>query len=121
MTKILLTTLLGIAVATVVAVGPMTWKTTFVELGKVSAGEKVDLAFEFTNNSDQDLKILEAKGSCGCTNVTYPEKSILPGETAMIQGQFQSSKKGQFKKHIRVKTNLSDEFTYLYFKGEVME
>ena len=54
--------------------------------------------FEFTNSTNKSLQILEAKGSCGCTNVEYPKEAIQPGETAWITANFKSGKAGAFKK-----------------------
>lgn len=113
--------MLGIAVAVMAGMSSVTWKTTSIDLGKVSQSELKELSFEFTNNSSSSIQILEAKGSCGCTNVKFPEGEIKSGETASITANFKSSKLGTFKKNIRIKTSDSDEYTYLYFNGEVVE
>lgn len=120
MKKVTMIIMLGIAVAAVAAVSPLEWKSTKIELGSVKAGESQDIQFEFTNESNQAITILEAKGSCGCTNVTYPKTEIVPGETASISATFTSKKEGVFKKNIKIKTTASDEYTYLYFSGEVV-
>ncbi|MEP1096611.1 MAG: DUF1573 domain-containing protein [Cyclobacteriaceae bacterium] len=112
---------LGIAVAVVAGISPLKWKATTMELGEVSVNESRDLSFEFTNTSSQSITILEAKGSCGCTNVQYPEQEIKAGETASITANFKSAKTGAFKKNIRIKTSESEEYTYLYFTGEVVD
>ncbi|WP_421874736.1 DUF1573 domain-containing protein [Marinoscillum sp.] len=121
MKKVSLIIMLGIAVAALAAISPsITWKTTLLDLGEVKAGISQDIAFEFTNNGDQPLTILEAKGSCGCTNVKFPKEAISPGETASITATFLSKKEGVFKKNIKIKTSSSEEYTYLFFKGEVV-
>ncbi len=112
--------MLGIAVAVVAAVSPISWKSTTIDLGKVTKNEVSKLTFEFTNNSSQTIQILEAKGSCGCTKINYPEE-IKAGETASIDAEFRSGSLGVFKKNIKIKTSESDEHTYLHFKGEVVE
>ncbi|WP_424962479.1 DUF1573 domain-containing protein [Ekhidna sp.] len=113
--------MLGIAVAVVAGMSSVTWKTTSIDLGEVSKNEVKELSFEFTNNSNQSIRVLEAKGSCGCTNVKFPAEEIGAGETASITANFQSAKLGAFKKNIRIKTSDSDDYTYLYFNGEVVE
>jgi len=113
--------MLGIAVAVMAGMSSIKWKNTYVHLGQVTKGDVKSLAFEFKNNSNNTVQILEAKGSCGCTNVKYPEGSIAPGESASITADFRSSKVGAFKKNIRIRTSDSDEYTYLYFAGEVVE
>lgn len=113
--------MLGIAVAVVAGMAPLKWKTTSIDLGQVSKDEVKELSFEFTNTSGETIRIIEAKGSCGCTNVKYPKGEIKAGESASISANFKSGKLGAFKKNIRIKTSDSDEYTNLYFNGEVVE
>lgn len=113
--------MLGIAVAVMASVSSIKWETTSIDLGQVQKNESKDLLFEFTNITDEPVRILEAKGSCGCTNVSYPKEAIQPGEKAAITASFKSGKVGAFKKNIRIKSSTSDEYAYLYFKGEVVE
>lgn len=111
----------GIAVAAVAAVSPITWKETSLELGEVKKGLTTPLEFEFTNSGTEPVTILEAKGSCGCTKVSFPQAAIAPGESASITAGFTSEKPGVFKKSIRLRTSASEEYTTLYFSGEVVE
>lgn len=111
---------LGIAVAVAAAFTPLNWKTTTIDLGQVKKNEVSKLAFEFTNNSSETIQILEAKGSCGCTKITYPDE-IKAGETASIEANFRSGSLGAFKKNIKIRTSESSDYTYLYFNGEVVE
>jgi len=112
---------LGIAVAVMAHVSTINWKTTNLELGKVKANEVKELSFTFTNTGDQPVTILEAKGSCGCTVVDFPKGEIKPGASATIKANFKSAKVGMFRKDVKVKTTESDEYTVLYFSGEVVE
>lgn len=113
--------LLGIAVAVIAGSAPLKWKTTSIDLGQVEKNQVQNLEFEFTNMTESPILILEARGSCGCTNVKYPSTEIGAGETASITADFRSGFVGSFRKNIRIKTSTSNEYTYLYFKGEVVE
>lgn len=114
--------LLGIAVAVVASVAPViTWKSTNLELGKIEKNVTKQLSFEFTNTGDEPVRILEAKGSCGCTVVDFSKDEIGAGETATITADFKSSKVGVFKKSVKVKTTASVESIQLWFSGEVIE
>ena len=113
--------MLGIAVAAMAHVSSIKWKSTNLELGDVKVNELKELSFEFTNNGDEPVTILEAKGSCGCTVVDFPKEEILPGKTATISANFKSSKVGVFKKSVKVRTTESEEYTLLTFSGEVIE
>ena len=48
MKKVSFIIMLGIAVAAVAAVSPISWKTTSLDLGEVKAGVSKDLEFEFS-------------------------------------------------------------------------
>ena len=120
MKKVTFIIMLGIAVAAVAAVSPLSWKTTSLDLGEVKAVGSKNLEFEFTNETAEAITILDAKGSCGCTNVQYPKGAIEPGATASISATFISKNTGVFKKNIKIKTSASEEFTYLHFNGEVV-
>ena len=113
--------MLGITVAVVAGMAPLKWNKTSVYLGTLDKHEVRDLSFEFTNMTQSPVTILEAKGSCGCTNVKYPTTQIQPGQTAAITASFSSGSVGSFKKNIRIRTSTSEEYTYLYFNGEVVD
>lgn len=113
--------MLGIAVAAMAHVSSIKWKTTNLEIGQVKVNEVKELSFEFTNNGEEAVTILEAKGSCGCTVVDFPKGEIQPGKSASISANFTSSKVGVFKKSVKVKTTDSEEYTQLTFSGEVVE
>lgn len=121
MKKMTFTLLLGIAVAAIASVNPLAWTMTNIDLGEVSAGEIREVNFDFTNESIKEVVILEAKGSCGCTDVQYPKEAIAPGATARISAKFTAKGTGTFKKNIKIKTNASEEYTYLNFHGEIKE
>ena len=121
MRKVTFIVMLGIAVAVVAGMSPLKWKTTSIDLGQISKGEVQELNFEFMNTSGETLRIIEAKGSCGCTKIEYPKGEIKAGETASISADFRSGSVGAFKKNIRIKTSEADQYTYLHFKGEVVE
>ena len=112
---------LGLAVAAMAHFSVISWKTTNLEIGQVKSGELKELSFEFTNDGTEAIQILEARGFCGCTVVDFPKTSILPGASATIAANFKSSKTGQFKKKIKVRTSASEDYTYLYFNGVVVE
>lgn len=112
---------LGVAVAALASVSSIKWKSLALDLGEVKVGEVQALEFEFTNTSDTPVSILEAKGSCGCTQVEYSKAPIQSGGRAFVKANFTASKAGVFNKNIRVKTSNSDEYTFLRFKGEALK
>ncbi len=77
------------------------------DFGNINEGDVVETAFSFTNIGNSDLKILDARGSCGCTVPEYPKNTpIAPGETGQIKVKFDSSNKpGKQTKTVTLTTN----------------
>ncbi len=120
MKTIIATMILAIA-ATAMSTTAIQWEELSLDLGKVTMGEKVTLSYTFENTGTSSVTILEAKGSCGCTDVTYTKDAIEPGGKAQVQATFLSKKTGAFSKTVSVRVSGMDEPTTLSFKGEVVE
>lgn len=122
MKKALSLTLLGIVVAAMAITPPtISWDKKVLEVGEVKKGESIDLVFTFTNDGESPVQILEAKGSCGCTKISYTDEAIEPGKSTKIMATFSSGKLGAFSKSVTVKTSDQDTPTVLRFKGVVVE
>jgi len=88
--------------------------------GTIKQGQKVKQVFKFTNSGDSDLLISDAKGSCGCTVPTYPEKPISPGGSGEIEVVFDSAgKSGDQTKTVTLYANTSPTEHVLTLKGVV--
>ncbi|MEM6320358.1 MAG: DUF1573 domain-containing protein [Bacteroidota bacterium] len=106
-----------------VPAGPTT-TMSFDELeydyGTVTAGEKVQYGYKFTNTGSEPLIISNAKGSCGCTVPEWPREPIAPGESSEILVQFDSSNKsGNQSKRVTITANTNPAQTFLTIKGIV--
>ena len=122
MKKVLTITLIGIAVAAMALINPdIKWEKTELILGEIKKGELVELNFSFTNDGTTAIKILEAKGSCGCTEVAFTREEIQPGESAEITAKFKSEKVGPFNKTVTVSTTGEENPTVLKFRGTIVE
>lgn len=55
-----------------------------LSLGEVSDGEKVRGVFRFQNSSQEPLKILEIKPSCGCLTPDLPKTEYASGERGVL-------------------------------------
>ena len=82
------------------------FENTTYNFNTVKSGEKVECAFNFTNEGKSDLIIRKVKASCGCT-ATNPEKTVLkPGEGSKINATFNSTgREGKQYKSISVICN----------------
>lgn len=77
--------------------------------GVVLEGEKVNVAYKFTNTGKEPLIIESVKASCGCTASAPKDKVIEPGASSEIQATFDSrGRKGTQKKSITVRSNDPD-------------
>lgn len=98
-------------------------ETTF-QWGELIEGEKIQNVFTFTNTGSEPLVILNAKGSCGCTVPKWPREPIMPGETADLLVQFDSTNKGKAggnlqSKRVTITANTDPAHTFLTIKGLV--
>lgn len=67
-------------------------KTT-VKWDKTPEGELLEHYFVFKNTGDIPLKIHEAKVTCPCTKVSFPEKPTLPNQKDSILVTFDTNEK----------------------------
>lgn len=96
------------------------FEETEYNFGSIKQGQKIKKSFKFTNAGDADLIITNAKGSCGCTVPTYPEDPIKPGNSGIIEVEFNSEgKQGEQAKTVTLTANTSPTETVLTLKGMV--
>ena len=87
----------------------ITFDRVFHDFGMVSEGEIVKTIFKFTNTSENDLYIVDAMGSCGCTVPKYPKNvPIKPGGTGEIEVNFDTNGRPDLQqKMVKVSANTS--------------
>ena len=83
-------------------------------------GGAVTARFEFVNEGDGNLVIIDVTTQCGCTRPKYPKKPIAPGKKGVIEVSFLPSRPESFNKKVTVKTNGSPRKTVLNIKGVVV-
>ncbi len=70
----------------------ITFDRIFHDFGTIKEGEIAKTVFSFTNTGENDLYIVDAIGSCGCTVPKYPKNiPIKPGESGKIEVNFDSN------------------------------
>ena len=87
----------------------ITFDRIFHDFGNVNEGEIAKTVFTFTNTSENDLYIVDARGSCGCTVPKYPKNvAIKPGESGEIEVNFDTTGRPNLQqKMIKVSANTS--------------
>ena len=85
----------------------ITFDRVFHDFGMVSEGEIVKTIFKFTNTSENDLYIVDAMGSCGCTVPKFPKNvPIKPGGTGEIEVSFDTNGRPDLQqKMVKVSAN----------------
>jgi hypothetical protein len=91
------------------------------DFGRINEGDVVKTQFKFTNTGKAALLITHAQGSCGCTVPQWPEERIKPGESGVINVQFDShAKVGEVTKTVAVSANTSPPTTTLIIKATIV-
>ena len=87
----------------------ITFDRIFHDFGNVNEGEMAKTVFTFTNTSENDLYIVDARGSCGCTVPKYPKNvAIKPGESGEIEVNFDTTGRPNLQqKMVKVSANTS--------------
>ena len=85
----------------------ITFDKIFHDFGNVNEGEIAKTIFTFTNTGENDLYIVDAVGSCGCTVPKYPKNiPIKPGENGEIEVNFDTNGRPNLQqKMIKVSAN----------------
>jgi hypothetical protein len=97
-------------------------KQDTVNLGTVTAGDKVTHTFKFTNIGGAPLQISNCTASCGCTVPTWPQKAIMPGDTGSVTIVFDSkNKEGKLFKNVTIEANTEPSATVVGFNIEVLK
>lgn len=94
----------------VVSDGPViSFKEKLYDFGVISKGDTVEHTFYFENIGTAPLKILSARGSCGCTVPKYSKEEIAPGGKGEVFVRFNSAgKSGMQNKTVTLVTNATD-------------
>mgnify|MGYP001228394022 FL=1 len=97
------------------------FEETLLDFGVITQGDTVEHTFIFQNMGTQPLKILSARGSCGCTVPTYSKEEVRPGAKGEVVVRFNSAgKMGKQNKTVTLVTNaLSNKTVVLTVRGTI--
>lgn len=119
---LLILSLVLLVVASIAQVAkPLQFKEEAFDFGEIAEkGGPVTHQFEFTNLSNQPVKIVNVKPSCGCTTPDWTKDPVLPGKTGFIQARFDpKGRPGYFTKSLTVITDANKDPLVLQIKGNV--
>ena len=99
------------------------WVKPVKHFGTVNEGDKVLIKFAYKNTGYHPLFISKAMPSCGCTNPTYSELAVMPGNAGEISVNFDSNGQlNHIKKSIVITSNTTNSVQHtLSFEGNVIK
>jgi hypothetical protein len=90
------------------------------DFGEIEQGEIVETTFLIKNVGDNNLYIVDAHGSCGCTVPEVTKEAIEPGKSAPISVKFDSNgKSGEVTKTIMVTCNTEKVIENIKIKASI--
>jgi hypothetical protein len=100
----------------------LTFAEKTVDFGNVREETgSVTHTFEFTNNSNQPVKILSVKASCGCTTPDWTKVAVTPGKKGYVVVKYDpTGRLGFFNKSLTVTFDAVGEPIVLTIKGTVV-
>lgn len=86
-----------------------------VNLGEFYAIHPQTGSIRVRNVGDEPLVLVNVRGDCGCTGVTYGDEQIQPDSTAVIKVRFNGKGRqpGAFRKMIRIRSNGGFETAFI--------
>lgn len=84
----------------------MEFESSEFDFGTINQGDKVEHIFKFKNVGKNDLKISDARASCGCTIPEWTKTPIKSGESGEVKVIFDSAgKSNEQNKTVTLTTN----------------
>lgn len=93
-------------------------KTTH-DFGEIDKGDKAEYTFQFTNTSNEPVKLSRVKASCGCTTPAWTKEEVAPGATGNIKVSYNTQRIGGFSKTVTVTYDSLERPVVLFIKGTV--
>ncbi len=75
---------------------------TEFDLGTLKQGEPVTFTAQLKNKGDAPLIIYDTRASCGCTNIDYNKKPVLPDATLEINITYNAEDEGHFNRSVYI-------------------
>jgi len=96
------------------------FEETEFDFGEIKEGARVEHVFRFRNLGEEDLAILGARPSCGCTVASFT-KAVAPGGSGEVRVEFDSQgKRGYQIQNVAVSSNDAKQPTVmLRLRGNV--
>lgn len=91
-----------------------------MKVGEVLFQTPKKVVFGFSNKGNSPLQIVKVHPMCGCTEVSYSQESVEPGQRGEVVVTYDAAILGTFYKEVEVFTNAQEEPIYLAMQGSVV-
>ena len=93
-------------------------KTEF-DLGTIKKGDAKTVSVLIKNTGDSPLIIFDTRASCGCTDIVYEKKPIVPDSTTAVSITYNADDMGHFNKTVSVYGNMNNSPLIIRLKGNI--
>lgn len=93
---------------------------TLLDFGKFSKHDKQTGEIVITNTGKERLVIHNITTSCGCTQVGYDKRPIVPGKSTILTVHYEAEEVGYFNKTIDIYSNTGISPVKVQIKGEAL-
>jgi hypothetical protein len=104
---------------TVPVFAQVSWEKTSFDLGKIEQNKAVKVVFKFKNVGSIPVQVKGVSWGSNCSILQYPNQPVLPGETGLVEIEFDAKVVGFVSKSIKIKMNTETPETELYFNAIV--
>lgn len=92
------------------------------DFGDIDPGEKVSYTFTYVNGGEDNLIIVSATASCGCTIPKWSKDPLPPGRKGHVEVIFDSSgRSGIQLKNVTIKSNGDPAVKTLQIRANIVE
>ena len=90
------------------------------DFGTIKNDRPASHDFEFINDGDGNLVIVDATAECGCTRPEFSDKPVVPGKKGKVKVTYNPiGRPGSFEKTVTIKTNGNPRKVRLKIRGVV--
>ncbi len=91
-----------------------------VDCGQVTYQDPVTAEFEIKNKGNHPIRIVDARMSCGCTEVEYPKDEIPAGSKFTVRVTYNAQTMGRFNKLVDLYAEGNEKPLLLRMRGHVV-
>ena len=93
--------------------GQLVFDETTADFGRLTENEERTRRLSFRNAGGTTLRIIDLKGTCGCTIPQLPKRIWAPGEEGELTVTFDPSGEGEQLKYVNIVTDQPEPYNFL--------